>query len=166
VSVEIEAPKGKPQIAQDSRGKRENPITFFDLPEDIFDLNDLIFDTEDNVFIVEFGNKVLNLQLDNSTNFILARSGLFRYIDREKKEKDTTYVYKVARDVMRRVALHHHKPVLYSFFTGNEGITKWAMDLSRGASVFEWHSIASGDFFQALSMIDPEAKILANKTYD
>jgi hypothetical protein len=162
-SVRIELP----QIKQDSRGKREAPITFFDLPEDILDIGDLIYDTEDNVFVIEFGNKVLNLQLDDSREFILARSGLYRFDNREKKEKDTTYVYKVAREIMRRVALHRHKPVLYSFFTSNEGITKWAMDKTRGASVFDWHSSAyvtkaSNRYLEVLSVIDPEATILAN----
>ncbi|OGD88248.1 hypothetical protein A3G14_00025 [Candidatus Curtissbacteria bacterium RIFCSPLOWO2_12_FULL_38_9] len=165
--VEAITPTEPVQITQDSRGARENPITFYDLPQDILEVEDVIFDTEDNVFVIEFGNKVLNLQLDQGRSFILARSGLFSYIGREKREGDTTRVYKVAREVMQRVAVYLHEPVLYSLFTANEGMEKWALDPNRGAGIFKWHSQAkayrdNNRFFQSISVIDPEKLVLTS----
>lgn len=160
--LEAEVDRQKPQITQDSRGNRESPIGYCDLPEDIFEIGDFMFDDEDNVFIIEYGNKALYLQLDNSKEFIQARSGLVRFGQRPKKQKDTTYVFSKAHEIMQKVADYWQKPVMYFFFTGNDGIARWAVDSERGASVFNWQSSIAADGFRAIAIIGPDQVVAMN----
>lgn len=160
--VEVNERSEKVQISQDSRVTRESPISYCDLPEDIFDIGDFMFDDKDNVFIIEHGNKALYLQLDNSKEFIQARSGLVRFGERPKKQKDTTYVFSKAREIMQKVADNLQKPVMYFFFTGNDGIARWALDSERGASVFNWQSSIASDGFCAISIIGPDQVVAMN----
>ena len=143
-------------ITQDSRAERTNPITFFDFPAEILRDPAISFDTADNVFVIEYGNKILYLQLDDSKNFIQALSGLRRLDVRPKKKRDTTYVYQKAFETMQKIASYRHKAVMYFLYTSNEGMINWALDLERGLGIFKWDSKVLLDSLYALKIIEPQ----------
>lgn len=154
----VEARSPGPEITQLSHNLRVleyKPGASFDFPSQNFDSEE--FSLNDISFVFEHGNKKLSLSFFDwpDSQLIHAQTKLERLDKRGKIPKDTTRVYGQAYDIMEQVAKYYAKPVMYLFYTKQEGLACWAQDKSRGASVFTWDSTVVADRFYNLKIFWP-----------
>ena len=144
------------RLKRNLRVLKYKPKTSFDFPSQIFDIEE--FSLNDVSLIIEHGNKRLALSFFDWPNseFIHAGTKLDKVEGAQKMPKDTTWVYRETHEIMQRVANHCLRPVMYLFYTGNDGLARWAVDKNRGASIFNWDSKIVADRFYALKIIEPE----------
>ena len=131
------------------------PSASFELPPQTFDSEE--FSLNDFSIVLKHGNKKLKLTFYDlpDSEFIHAGTKLEKVEGAQKMPKDTTLVYGQAFWVMQAVANYFQRPVIYLFYTKNEGLVKWSQDLERGASVFDWDAKVNDDYYYALKIIYP-----------
>ena len=133
----------------------KKPSTFFEFPPQTFDSEE--FSLNDVSIVLKHGNKKLKLTFYDlpDSEFIHAGTKVNKVEGAQKMPKDTTWVYGQALWMMQAVANYFQRPVMYLFYTKNEGLAKWSQDLQRGASVFDWDAKVNDSYFYALKIINP-----------
>ena len=115
---------------------------------------DKIAETYPERVLFQYGNKILILGIDREKKAV---STIIKAVGGDKKENETTFLYRTAKRLMQETANAERTPLQYKARTYNETMMEWAK--TSGNDVFAWEEQrAVADALICKSTIKPQTQ--------